>query len=226
MVAQSGFTHNSQLQELINRGRQLAANRKRQDELDAEERRSEECHRRLDRIAGTGAPEWMYDYMSAHNYQDEWRFEVSLPDCAPFTFRSMRFIDGTYSYSDVRVLEAQNVWFDLDAEVWHVKYQPVGLHSMPALDEAIALAADLGESWHAMSTEAARRNAEGLRPEPPTEQTPQPERVTLPALYRRAYQCAEDCETIEGDGVISALLAIAAEIRSLRVALTGSQVQL
>ncbi len=59
------------------------------------------------------------------------------------------------------------------------------------------------------------------QPTPP----PPPERVTLPDLYRRAYNAAIDAD-IDSDGVICALLAVAAEIRSLRVALTESQVPL
>lgn len=58
--------------------------------------------------------------------------------------------------------------------------------------------------------------------------TPQQEpstRVTLPDLYRRAYNAAIDAD-IDIDGMICALLAVAAEIRSLRVALTESQVPL
>lgn len=58
-----------------------------------------------------------------------------------------------------------------------------------------------------------------------TAQAPPPARVTLPDLYRRAYNAAIDAD-IDSDGIISALLAVAAEIRSLRVALTESQVQL
>ena len=58
-----------------------------------------------------------------------------------------------------------------------------------------------------------------------TEQAPPPERVTLPDLYRRAYNAAIDAD-IDSDGMICALLAVAAEIRSLRVALTESQVPL
>ena len=50
---------------------------------------------------------------------------------------------------------------------------------------------------------------------------PEPQIVTVASLYRRAYNAAEDCETVDSDGVITALLAIAAEIRALRVALDG-----
>jgi hypothetical protein len=186
-----------ELQEMIERGRQAA----------------EEAHRA--QLDSAGLPEWMHEHLSYDGYRTE-RYRLMLPGCAPIEFRVARQWLGFWQvvYS-ARVDEPRAVYFDDEAAEWRIHEVAAVLPpDADSLDEAIALAAELGESWHAMHAEAERRNAEGLRPEtPPAKPRPQ-----VPSIDELMVSALE-----KNDGSINALIIIAAELRAIRYALTPEQ---
>lgn len=224
MVAQSGFTHNSQLQELIARGQEHAAKLNAQIDADNAQRVAEwqaETNRHLNRLIDAGElPAWMREYC-AFNPGDLWQMTIHLPGCAPISAAYGWHGDSAVlRWHRVTVAEPVELEFSPTLKSWYVHTRMYAEPHGSNFAQIVAIAAYLGESYWEMRREADRRNAAGETPqqEPPT-------RVTLPDLYRRAYNAAIDAD-IDSDGVICALLAVAAEIRSLRVALTESQVPL
>ena len=155
------------LHDIIARGHQAAAKRRQDEEQDAiaEQQAEARDYRRM--LEYAGLPAWMNRYLEHKVHNAERWYTLSLPGCSPLVFTVTRFSNGAASYSNLSAREATGVHFDADAEAWVMRWQNSTIPGrIYDLDEAIALAFDLGESWHAIKTEAARRDAEGLRPNP------------------------------------------------------------
>lgn len=218
MVAHSSFSHNSQLQELIARGRQQTAELEARRAAEDAERRATwkaEIDGDLDELIAAGAlPEWMREYCSVP-HGERWAMTIMLPGCSPiiadYTWGTEA--SGTKrSWRRLHVVEATDLEYSTTLNNWYTRTR---LSEGPAdsdatLEQIVAIAADLGESYWEMRREADRRNAAGIVYK--AESKP---RITLPGLYTRALDAAVDAD-YDSDGAISATLAVAAEIRALR----------
>lgn len=215
---------NTQLQEIIERGRQAAEERKRREEMASIARREREAARYRDRLLRSGLPGWMIEHLSVELHDSDAWYTLALPGCTPVAFTVVTYTDGTRYYDKIAVRRGEGVCYDQDAGLWRIRYSydhiPRGADS---LDEAIALAADYGESWHALAADVERRNAEGLRPTP-AEPTPQPEQEdgaitdAVELLNKFAADAGHGQSTVV---LASAVLAVAVELRRIHNALVG-----
>lgn len=126
-------------------------------------------------------PAWMLEYIQPNpemDYDTAVEFiTLHLPGCAPLVL-TYDTPGGTVTDYNVR----RPVRVALDEE-WWVR---TTAESVIDLDQAVDLAASYGESYHEMAVEAARRNAEGERPEPtPAQPTPIEQALTLLAMLGR-----------------------------------------
>ena len=124
-------------------------------------------------------PAWMHEYAALTDGDYGRRIILTLPGCAPVFADSEEVQYGDDDFAKIEVAEPTSILYDEDE--WYVGYIRWYCQS---IEEAVALAAEHGESYWAMRAEADRRNAEGLHPEPEPEPTPD-ERIAA-ALERIA----------------------------------------
>lgn len=117
-------------------------------------------------------PAWMHEYVTVTHWDHSVRIYLDLPGCAPIYVDSISWDNG---FARLGVADPLAVLFDDEGEEWCVSSTA---RSCQELETAVALAADYGEAYWQMRAEAARRDAEGLRPKPkPTEAEPKPNEV-------------------------------------------------
>jgi hypothetical protein len=106
-------------------------------------------------------PSWAHEYFDERTTDvDEYttliRRALNLPGCS-----QIGIIYDREGVHDISVVEPKSIYFSSNA--WRLGREE---HYVHTFEEAVDMAADWGESWHEMSTEMARRNLLGLRPEP------------------------------------------------------------
>jgi hypothetical protein len=141
-----------------------------------------ELHQRLLAKLAAHLPDWVVEHVQLapdfdYGTSSQQRIKVALPGCSPII---IRYYAARETIDEYEVYEPLRLVYDPD--FWWVK---VGLRGADDLDEAVDIAASYGESWHEMSTEAARRNEQCLRPEPPA--PPLPSDMALAGQLLKAY---------------------------------------
>lgn len=102
-------------------------------------------------------PKWMREYADAISSYEA-VIAIDLPGCAPVR------ADSTvhrFGLTTIRALEPDNIYFDYEDNEWRVC---TSRRYFETLEEAVAFAADCGESYWAMRREAEQRNMAGITP--------------------------------------------------------------
>lgn len=159
---------NTELAAMIEAGRKLIEAQSTAEQLKAAEAEAEAL--RLKAIHLAKLPAWMHEYATVINWEHVVRIYLNLPGCAPIYADSRSWSIGL---EGLGVAGPLDVLFDDDE--W---YASSTYHTCQEIETAVAIAAEHGESYWAMRTEADRRNAEGLRPNPTPE--PEPSTALLP----------------------------------------------
>lgn len=142
-----------------------------------EEERQQEARRQAERAASRARimrdlaavmPEWALEYVGWEiNYSSRRFYKLQIPGCSPIELKleTWGLLIG-FSVGCPLAIE----WDD-EAEEWYVSWRPETPADDKDFDAALDLAASYGESWHEMQTEAARRNAQGIKPAPAGDDT-------------------------------------------------------
>ena len=180
---------NAELTAMIEAGRKLIEGNAK---LQAAEAAEEEARAlRLKNAHLTKLPPWMHEYVTCPRWENEVRFYLNLPGCAPIYANSRAWLEHFEYFG---VVEPLSILFD-DDEGWYVG---TTLTIGQEIETAVALAAEHGESYWAMRAEADRRNAEGLRPEPTPAPEPTIEQIVTTMQLTPTERIAISLERIAG----------------------------
>ena len=163
-------------------------------------------------------PGWALEYVERDDEDGSGNY-VRLPGCSPIR---IRVANGAVN---IHAVEPILVVFDYDFDMgWCVK--TAYSDGCDDFDAAVEMAAGWGESWHEMTTEATRRNEQGLRPEPPA--PPEPDNVDKLGELLTAYSAGKRISTghIERDDAMifgAGLYAIADQLRRIAAALEADR---
>ena len=180
---------------------------KRQSDVHANEQKK----RFVAILHGYGVPDWAYPYVIRDDYDDS-DFSVELPGLAPIG----RTADGFHVLKPVSIMYY---------EAWYVHFERAQLMEDKSWDEAVFLANQFAGAYINMKDDAAKRNANGDKPDKPAADQP-----TAAARKRLAKVLNVDpadhvlavADEFPGDGIeagaLWAALMIGAELRGIRAA--------
>lgn len=110
-------------------------------------------------------PVWMREYAYCDGGHEVIVY-IELPGCAPIRVKSKSW---SGYYGEIVVIDPLSIDFDGEADEWYVG---IAMRDCSTIEEAVAVAADLGESYWQMQTEAERRNLHHIKPASTAEQPP------------------------------------------------------
>lgn len=141
-------------------------------------------------------PAWMREYAYCDGGHEVIVY-IELPGCAPIRVKSKSW---SGYYGQIEVTDPLSIDFDGEADEWYVG---IAMRDCSTLEVAVTHAADLGESYWQMQTEAERRNLHHIKPastvahaaaSPATSATTEPDPLAriADALERIARRLDED----------------------------------
>lgn len=159
---------NAELTAMIEAGRKAAEKRIARVDEYAEWKRQEDARVRAAHFAKL--PEWMHEYTSVTGSYGS-QVAIDLPGCAPIHAESRAESGGLYLIDVLEPMGILNDGDNGDNGEWHVG---ANRRHFSTLEEAVAFAADYGESYWSMRREAGQRNMAGITPHKDAPATPVP----------------------------------------------------